>query len=139
MADVTITAANVVASSAAQTSSGTAGAAITAGQALYEDASDGTLKLAQADGATAAERTSVGIALNDAATGQPVTYAFADPDFTPGGTVSASAAYVLSATAGGIAPEADLTTGDYASVLMIGKATNKAVLKIVGPSDAAHA
>jgi hypothetical protein len=64
MADLTITAASVLAGSGAKKVNGTAGATITAGQAVYLDSADNEYKLADNDSATAAVRTVAGIALH---------------------------------------------------------------------------
>ena len=69
--DLSITAANVAPSSGAQYADGTAGATITAGQAVYLDTSANTYKLADCD-ATAATAVIAGIALNGASSGQPI-------------------------------------------------------------------
>lgn len=130
MADITVTAASVVKGANALTKHGTAGATITAGQTLYLDSTTGTLKLADAN-ASAATADVVGIALNGASSGQPVEYVYEDDDFTPGATVAAGTIYVLSGTAGGIAPAADLVTGMFAGILFVGKSTSKGVLKIL--------
>jgi hypothetical protein len=124
MADLSITAANVLASdSATPVRRGIAGATITAGQVLYVDtAADNVLKLADAD--VLASAAVAGIALNGAATGQPVEYVEADPDFTPGATTVAGTTYYLSTTAGAICPVGDLATGDFVTVLGIGLASN---------------
>lgn len=136
MSDVSITAANVLAGANAKKRKGIAGATITAGQVVYEDASDGfSFKLADAD-ASAATAAALGIALQGASDGQPLEIVTEDDDFTPGGTLSLSAAadtgiYVLSGTAGGIAPMDDLAAGDYPVILGVAKSTSKMVLKIV--------
>lgn len=122
-ADVTITAANVSASSTASIKRGVAGAAITAGQLLYIDRTTNTLKLADANSGTADARIVAGIALNGAANGQPLHYVTKDPALTLGGTTAKGTVYVLSATAGGIAPAADLTTGWYPHILAVGVST----------------
>lgn len=123
MADLSITAANVLQGTGATTKNGTAGATITAGQVLYKDAADSNkLKLADANGA-AALRVVAGIALHGAATGQPIAYLTAGPDFVPGATLVLNEVYVLSATPGGMMPDADLGTGHYATVLGIAKST----------------
>ena len=106
MADLTITATSVVPGSDASMSSGIAGEAITAGQSLYIKAADGKLWKAQCDG-TAEEATCVGVALNGAAVNQPVNYV-SSGTLVIGATTVKTAAYVVSATAGGIAPMADL-------------------------------
>lgn len=127
MADLSITAANVVASTT-NIKKGTAGEAITRGQPVYKT-SGGSLMLADNDD-TAAKSVAVGIALNDAASGQPCNYVGEDDTFTPGATLTIGEVYVVSATAGGIAPIGDLTTGDYATSLFIAKTTSTAILKI---------
>jgi hypothetical protein len=129
MADISITAANVIAGSNASTASGTAGVAITAGQvvALDNSTTPATVKLADVNSASAWQRTPVGIALNGAAAGQPVVYQTGG-DITIGGTLVAGAAYFASGTAGGVRPQADNTTGDYPALL--GLATSTSVLRI---------
>lgn len=127
MADLTITAANVVAGSGARTAAGTAGATITAGQVVYLDSASSTYKLADCDSATAAVRSPAGIALNGASSGQPIDVLTSGP-ITIGATLTAGVAYYLSATAGGICPVADLAAGDYPTI--IGIATSTSVLSV---------
>jgi len=136
MSDVSITAANVLAGANAITRMGVAGTTITAGQVVYEDTSDSSkFKLADAN-ASATTAKAAGIALHGAAAGQPLKIDVEDDDFTPGGTLSLSAAaddgvYVLSGTAGGIAPIGDLASGMYPVILGVAKSTTKMNLKIV--------
>lgn len=135
MADVTITAASVLASAQARKHKGTAGATITQGQALYYDSSTNTLKLADAD-SSATTANCVGIALTAGASGQDVIYTDFDPDFTPGGTLSLSAAadtavYVLSGTAGAIAPMDDMAAGDYPVIIGVATSASKMKLSII--------
>lgn len=133
-ADLSVTAASVVPGSKAKTTVYTAGATITAGQAVYFDSSAGTVKLADAN-ASATTAAVIGIAANGASSGQPVSVITEDDDFTPGATLTTGTVYILSATAGGIAPVADLTTGWYPGVVFIAKSTTKAVVKIArGPA-----
>jgi hypothetical protein len=127
MADLTITAANVVAGSGAKTEQGTAGAAINAGQAVYRDATTGKYLLADNNSATAAAREPRGLALNGASNGQPLSIITRGP-VTIGATLSAGVAYYLSDTAGGICPVADLASGEYPSI--IGIATSTTVLNV---------
>jgi hypothetical protein len=127
MADLVITAANVLAGSGAKKVAGTAGATITAGQVVYLDSADSEYKLADADSATAAVRSPAGIALHGASDGQPLTILSKGP-ITIGATVTAGVAYYLSPTAGGICPVADLLTGDYPTVL--GLATSASVIEV---------
>ncbi|WP_395739299.1 hypothetical protein [Prosthecobacter sp.] len=134
--DLTITAASVVPGARAKIDHGTAGASITQGQLLYYDSSAGTYKLADAN-ASATTANVVGYAANAASAGQPLSIVTEDDDMTVGATLSMSApVYVLSATAGGIAPSADLTTGWYPMVVLIAKSTTKASFKIVRGSAA---
>lgn len=136
MSDVSITAANVIAGANAKKRTGRAGATITAGQVVYEDSSDSSdFKLADAN-ASAATANPVGIALHGASDGQPLTIVTEDDDFTPGGTLSLSAGadsgvYVLSGTAGGIAPMDDLAAAMYTVIIGVAKSTTKMKLKIV--------
>ena len=131
MADLSITAANVLQSSNSQKSNvTTAGVAITAGQVCYKY-SDGTAHLASSTGASPANQP-IGIAANNAAAGQPVTIVASDPAFTPGATIAAGVPYFLSANAGGICPFGDLATGDTGVFLFIGNSTTQANLAIVG-------
>ncbi len=69
----------------------------------------------------------VGVALNAASAGQPVTFQQYG-NITIGATVATGTAYYVSATAGGICPEADLTTGDFPHFL--GFATSTTVIAL---------
>ena len=57
MADLSITAASVVAGGSARIAQGSAGAAITAGQVVYREAASGQFKLADANSGTAEVRS----------------------------------------------------------------------------------
>lgn len=127
MADLSITAANVVAGGSATTRDGLAGATLTAGQVVYLDSATNTYKLADCDSGTAAVRSPAGIALNGAASGQPVRVLTSGP-VTIGATMTAGLAYYLSPTAGGICPVADVLSGDYP--VIIGIATSTTVLDV---------
>lgn len=133
MADITITAANVTIDSQPVYEDVVAGAAITAGQACYIDSS-GLAQLSDANGA-AALRTVRGIAMNSAGTGQPVRLAKGTSIINIGATVVAGTIYVSSATAGGIAPAADITTGWYTTIIGVATTTGKIALSIF-PSGA---
>lgn len=125
MADISITATSVIASGNSNTETGVAGAAITTGHVVYKDSTTGKFGLSDANGASADIKSVYGVALNGAAIGQPVTVARSG-DITVGGTLVAGTAYYLSATPGGIAPVADLTTGD--AVVQLGLAKSTTVL-----------
>lgn len=136
MAAISITAANVLMSSTGSPSTGTAGVAITAGQALYIDTSTSpsTLKLADCNG-TAPANTFNGIARNNADIGQPVDYTGLDASFGFGGTVNAGDDIWLSPTPGGITKtRADLVTGctviHLGTALGISGATNVTTMNL---------
>jgi hypothetical protein len=130
MADLSITAANVLKGANAVVYYGTAGAAITAGQVVYKDAATGTYKLA--DSNVAGATTPAGIALHAAATGQPLAVQTAG-DITLGAVLTAGAAYYLSETAGGIEPAADLGSGETIALLGLAKSISVLALKITMP------
>lgn len=137
--DVSITAANVLAGENPNKVPGVAGAVVTAGQVVYLDPTTSTWKLADCDGgattAASGYQTSLGYTLSGGAAGQPIYVLLEGADVTVGGTLSLSAPfYVLSGTAGGVAPIADLAAGDIPVFLFIAKSTTKAVFKPVrGP------
>lgn len=137
-ADVSVTAANVRVSADAAVIKGTFGETITAGQVLYLSASDGRYYLADCN---ASGKTAIaGIAINGGAAGQPALVCIEDPNFTPGFTLSTAApVYVASATAGGIAPSADITTGWFATVLMVAKSGTVAAFSVRGHNSSSAA
>lgn len=124
MADLSITAASVVPSTAAVkvTRNVAAGVTITAGQLVYLDSN--TLKLTDND-ASAAAAVVAGIAVNGGSAGQPVTYVTSDPKLAIGATVAVGAVYTSSGTAGGIAPIGDKATGDFITVVAVGVSTTQ--------------
>lgn len=126
MANLTITATSVVPASDVTTEVRPAGVAVTAGQVVYLESATDTYKLADAD-ATGELLVPRGIALTGASIGQPLTIARAG-NVTIGATLTKGVAYVASATAGAIAPAADLTTGAYMTVLGVPVSTT--VLKV---------
>jgi len=120
MADLTITAASVVPASGASVNSGTAGETITAGMALYLKSADARYWKAQCDGTTE-ESTVAGVAINGASAGQPVSFINAGT-VTIGATTVKTTAYMLSAAAGAICPQADLVSTN--KIVYIGFATD---------------
>ena len=112
MADITITAADVLAQGGANIADGTAAATITAGQALAKDSSG---QLILASDASAALAAIVGIALHGALSGQPIKYQNAGR-IDLGATLAIGKHYVLS-TAGAIAPVDDIAGGEFASYI----------------------
>lgn len=129
MADITVTAASVVPVAGFGFLDLTAGASITAGQTVYLDtANSNVAKLADAD-ASALTATVAGIALHSASSGQPLKV-ITSGDLNPGATLTAGKIYVQSATAGGIAPAADLTTGWRTSIVGVATTTSNLSLAI---------
>ncbi len=127
MADVSVTAGNVVAGSDAVIKHGVLGATVTAGQTVYLDTADGRFKLYDADSATVLVHTLYGVALNGGSSGQPVAVQTGG-SITIGGTVTQGLVYVGSDTPGGIMPAADLEAGDFTAIL--GVATSASVIKL---------
>ena len=73
MADLVITASQVKAGAGAVEGTGVAGATVTAGQSVYEDATDGKIKLADCNLSLAAAKAK-GVSLHGALAGQPLRY-----------------------------------------------------------------
>ena len=137
MADLAVTAANVLASAATSTATrttGVAGEAIAIGQTVYIDAAaSSVIKLADANVSLSAS-TVRGIAITGAsAAGQPVTYATADTAFTHGLTgVTAGAVIYQSNTPGAMTlTYGDLTSAaSYVSVLGVATSATQMILNI---------
>lgn len=127
MADLSLTAANVLPGTGAKIEHGTAGDTITAGKLVYRDASSGRYELADSNSATAAARLPRGFALNGAADGQPLAVLYDGP-ITLGAVLTAGVAYYLSDTPGGICPVADIGSGEYS--VYLGIATSTSVLDV---------
>lgn len=123
MADLTITAASVVAGAGAVIEHGFAGATVTAGQVVYLDSVTNTYRLADCDNASSAVRTVRGIALHAAASGQPLAVQTSGA-ITIGATVAAGVVYCVSDVAGAIRPVADQGSGDYTSLVGVGLTTS---------------
>jgi hypothetical protein len=123
MADVSVTATEVLKTSATVVDSGGVfGETVTAGQVVYKLSSDGKWYKADAN-LSAAAAALKGIALNGGAANQPAVIAIGGT-IDPGFTVTVGTVYVLSATAGGIAPAADLATGMYVGIVGVGLAAD---------------
>jgi hypothetical protein len=125
MADLSITAANVLSSAnAAPVKSYNYGATITAGQLVYLD-SNNKWQLTDADASSAGNNANsmVGVALVGGANNQPGVVALRDVFFTPGATLTNGIAYYASRNAGAICPVADVGAGNYATVIGIARST----------------
>jgi hypothetical protein len=135
MADISITAANVgVGASTLKTRVVQFGEAVTQGQAVYVSTSDS--KYYRCDADTQATAIAAGIVLSPAATNGYGLIAL--PAEQPGlalvnlgATLAVGTVYAVSVTAGGIAPIADLATGDYITTLGVATTTALLDLRIV--------
>lgn len=135
MADITITAASVVAGSDASTEQGTAGETITAGQQLYKSSTTYKWMKADSNSATAEARQATGTALNGAALNQPVVVQRSG-EVTIGATLTPGTAYFLSDTPGGICPVADIGSGEYVCQVGLAKSATALALNYQYPNVA---
>jgi len=126
MADLTQTAANVLAQSGAKIDrTGVAGASLTRGMPVYIDPADYKAKIAD-NNVSATLANVYGLALGDVADGQPVAIC-TEGDINIGATLVVGETYVLSATAGKICPIADVST-NYVTIL--GVAISASLLRL---------
>lgn len=130
--DLSITSTSVVPSINAIPRTAMAGVAISAGKLVYKSATDNKLYLSDCDSATAAVRDLVGIAVVSAAAGTNCLYITEDPNLTIGATVTNGTIYILSATAGGIAPFADGTTAWWITPVAVGTSTTTVSFRAKG-------
>lgn len=134
MADVVVTAANVILSSQTgiqnKTVQRTASVAITAGQAYYLD-SNGLAALGDANASSASAATQ-GIALAAALAGQPFL-GIEGGALAFGAVLTKGLVYVQSATPGGIAPAGDLASGWFSTYLGTAFSTSVLIIPPTGP------
>jgi hypothetical protein len=114
MSDLTITATAILAGTDADFFQGLAGETITAGQSVYLDSLTNRVRLADAN-ASLATAAAIGISLHGATAGQPIRVQTGGSITLGVGTLALI--YVVSATAGGIAPSADIASGWYTTLL----------------------
>ncbi|QGJ70613.1 Hypothetical protein PBC10988_23110 [Planctomycetales bacterium 10988] len=127
MADLAITPGDVVALEGATFGDGTAGEDVSAGEPVYLDTTDESKIKPAGAGGTELLASVAGIALNNAAAEQPVKYASAG-EIDLGVTLVVGEVYVLSSTAGGIAPYGDLSAGDFVTIIGYAKDADTLVL-----------
>lgn len=122
-ADIAITAANFQPGAGAKFHTGIAGATVTAGQLIAISPATGRFVLADANDESLCQV--IGIAAHAAINGQPLAVVWYADNLVPGGTLDMTQpVYVASATAGGIAPTADLAAGGmYPAVVLIAFST----------------
>lgn len=129
MADVTIAAGAVTCRVGDPVLTKVAQVAISGGQAVYEDLSNsGKFNLADADVEASAKM--IGIAVGDAAAGEYCTIALVGSVITTAGGASFTkgVVYYVSTTAGGLAPFADLASGDYVTLAVLALSTTTALV-----------
>lgn len=124
MADLSITAANVVPQSGAKIEHVIAGETIAAGKVVSK-ATTGKYVLSDSD--VSALKSPLGIAVNSASLNQPLAI-MKSGDVVIGATLTAGVAYYLSNTPGGICPVADVGAGE--DVVLIGLAKSTTILAV---------
>jgi hypothetical protein len=132
MAALTITPAEVLPGPGASISRYTAaaGVTITAGQTIYDTTGSRVAALADCD-ALATAKVCRGIALNNAAPGQPINVLERGDIILGAAAVPTNGMpYFLSPTPGGISPLADLLTGDACIYLGVGIGNNTLAVQI---------
>lgn len=131
-ADLSVTAANFRPGTGAKFHTGICGTTVTAGQLIAISPSTGKFVLADANDADLCNV--IGIASHAALDTQPLAVVWYADDMTLGATlVMSTQVYVCSATAGGIAPVADLSAGGlYPNVVLIATSTTKCVFRAPG-------
>lgn len=125
MAELSFTAANLVASAQAQRRTDfAAGAAVARGDLVYLNTSN---RWVQTDANAAATGNGiadlVGIVESDGAAGQRISVVIFDPAMVAGATLVKGTVYVAGATAGKVNPITDLTTGWYRRVVAVAVST----------------
>lgn len=126
MADLSITAANVLQTSGTSVSSGVASTAITRGQYVYVLA-NGTIGLADSNGTSPANSVA-GCAIADVSTSQTCFYVASDATFTPGFSATAGDTIWLSDTPGACTKTyADIASGS--TVIPLGVMTSSTVMR----------
>lgn len=132
MADLVITAANVIPGDNAVIDHGRAGEVVTAGKTVYFNLVTKRMDLSKSNHANAVARVLKGIALHAAAVGQPLAFQTGG-DLNVGAVLTLGAAYYQSETAGGIQPAADLAVGETVALIGLAKSTSVLSIKIQAP------
>lgn len=135
MADLVITATSVVPGTNAEIRSGTAGETIAAGKRVYKSSTTSKYMLADTNSATAEARRATGISLNGASLNQPLDVQVGGT-ITIGATLTAGLAYYGSDTPGGIAPVADVGSGEYVEITGVASSTTEMILLFAYPNVA---
>ncbi|NNE62362.1 MAG: hypothetical protein HKN35_15830 [Woeseia sp.] len=130
MADLTQTAANVGLTDTAGSTVAVkqAGEALTQGQPVYLNTADSKYYKCDAN-VSAVTAAAAGICMSPAATDEYFILCSAGP-IDLGGTLAIGTTYIVSATAGGVAPDADAATGWFKTALGHAIATDRLELDI---------
>lgn len=136
MTALSVTATNVKAGAGAVEGTGIAGATITAGQTIYEDATDGLLKLCDSDLSLAAAKCR-GIALHGASANQPLRYQKSGT-IQIGATTAKGTIYVVGDAPGAINPAADAANPDWVTILGVGDGVTGIDMLPGGPFASGH-
>jgi len=128
MVDVVIAAGAVICRVGDPTLTKVAQVAISGGQGVYEDSSNGG-KFNLTDADVLASSKLKGIAVGDAAIGEYVTVALPGAVITvAGASFTKGVTYYVSLNAGGLAPFADIGSGDYISLAVLALSTTTALI-----------
>jgi hypothetical protein len=130
MADLVITPGSVIAGANATKIQGIAGETISAGQAIARDSVTRKLLKADNNAANADLRTPIGIALHGASLDQPLMIQ-TEGDINLGAALTVGVPYFLGDAPGGICPLADLTSGEFVTLLGIASSAANLKMKIV--------
>ena len=122
MADLSITAANIIAQTGAKTPTKNAAEAISQGESVYEN-SAGQWALADAD-ATLTIGTVIGIAIQTVTAASQPLQVITEGDLAMGAILAVNEVYVVSETAGGIELHSAHSSGDFLGLLGVAKTTS---------------
>ena len=124
MADLAVTATSVLPGTGTVVT-GTLGGTVTAGQLVRLNTSN---QYVAAQSTSAANSQMAGVALTGGAINQPVSVQTTGT-YTAGGTVLVGKVYIVSATAGGIAPVDDVAGGEFIRVFGVG--TSATIIQMI--------
>lgn len=129
MADVTFTGTSAIVDNIKYVATRRAGEALSQFDIVYIDATDGN-RVKKADADASASAVAYGMVLHSCADEMFCLVATDGATITVGGGLTANTRYVVSATAGKLAPQADLLSGDYISEVCFANSTTELKLDI---------
>jgi len=131
MGALAINTANFARSAQGQTTIGTAGATITAGQPLYYDSTNVQYKPANSVAASP-QYIVAGVAGASANVGQDIVVVTRDPNMSPGYTINAGNISILGNVAGQVNDVADRASTWFVTVLGVGIGGNRVNFQLAG-------